>query len=131
MKKIMFYMGPHRAGDCEIARVLKEELRGVAPVTDMFGSKDTLVHYCGIFEKYYSIDIDYDGSHTMTDDNVRNDLVSVIKEMLSKFPRPETRYFRHFKDNDYCLCHPAKDSETKHHMVVYHGYWKRPYPMFF
>lgn len=106
-------------------------------VVGMFGSQDTLAHYRDIFEKYYTTAMDYEGPHTMTADNVRSDLVPVIKRMLDKFPLAEDRYFRHFKGNPYRLIHAAKDSETMERMVVYqalygsHGYWVRPEKMFF
>ena len=106
-------------------------------VVGMFGSKDTLAHFMDLFTKYYYRIIDYDGPHTMTADNVRNDLIPVVKSMLEEFPQVEVRYFRHFKGNSYRLVHTAKDSETMERMVVYqalyesHGYWVRPEKMFF
>ncbi len=60
-------------------------------VWGMFGSKDTLAHFRDIFLKYYSTPIDYDGPHTMTADNVRNDLVPVIRKMLYEV-KPATGY---------------------------------------
>lgn len=106
-------------------------------VVGMFGCQDTLAHYRDIFEKYYSTAFGYDGPHTMTADNVRNDLVPVVKWMLDKFPLAKDRYFLHFKGNPYRLIHTAKDSETLQRMVVYqalygsHGYWVRPEKMIF
>lgn len=106
-------------------------------IVGMFGSQDTLAHFRDVFTKYYDRTIDYDGPHTMTADNVRNDLVPVVKSMLEEFPPVETRYFRHFKGNPYRLIHTAKDAETMERMVVYqalygsHGYWVRPEKMFF
>lgn len=106
-------------------------------VVGMFGSQDSLAHFRDVFTKYYDWTADFDGPHTMTADNVRNDLVPVVKSMLNEFPPVEVRYFRHFKGNPYRLVHTAKDSETIERMVVYqalygsHGYWVRPEKMFF
>lgn len=106
-------------------------------VWGMFGSQDTLAHFKDIFLKYYSTAIDYDGPHTMTADNVRNDLVPHIRAMLDEVKPIRKRYFRHFKGGKYQLWHIAKDSETLKCMVVYqalygqHGYWVRPDKMFF
>lgn len=106
-------------------------------VWGMFGSHDTLAHFRDIFNEYYSTAIDYDSPHTMTTENVRHDLVSVVKKMLAKVPTLHERYFRHFKGNEYRLWHIAKDSETLERKVVYqalygeHGYWVRPEHMFF
>lgn len=106
-------------------------------VVGMFGSRDNLAHFRDLFTKYYDRTIDFDGPHTMTADNVRNDLTPVVKSMLEEFPPVEVRYFRHFKGNPYRLIHTAKDSETMERMVVYQalygnrGYWVRPEKMFF
>lgn len=106
-------------------------------VVGMFGSQDTLAHFRDVFERYYSTAIDYDGPHTMTAENVRRDLMPVIRCMLSEVPALHERYFRHFKGNEYRLWHIAKDSETLEHKAVYqalygeHGYWVRPERMFF
>lgn len=106
-------------------------------VRGMFGSKDTIAHYRSLFEKYYSITIDYEGPHTMTVDNVRNVLVPAIRSILSEIKPTKERYFRHFKGGQYRLYHIAKDSETQELMVVYQalygnrGYWVRPERMFF
>ena len=49
----------------------------------------------------------------------------------------ENRYFRHFKGGKYKLVAIAKETETLEQVVVYqalygeHGYWVRPYGMFF
>lgn len=53
-------------------------------VWGMFGSKDALAHFRDVFLKYYSTAIDYDGPHTMTADNVRNDLVPAVRKMLAE-----------------------------------------------
>lgn len=53
-------------------------------VIGMFGSQDTLAHFRDIFMKYYSTAIDFDGPHTMTADNVRQDLVPVILRTLKE-----------------------------------------------
>lgn len=106
-------------------------------VVGMFGSQDTLAHFRYVFTGYYDRPIDYDGPHTMTADNIRNDLVPAVKSMLDEFPPVEVRYFRHFKGNPFRLIHTAKDSETMERMVVYQalygsrGYWVRPEKMFF
>lgn len=106
-------------------------------VRGMFGSKDTLAHFKDVFLKYYATAIDYDGPHTMTADNVRDDLVPAILTMLDEVKPIKERYFRHFKGGKYRLFHIAKDSETLQRMVVYqalygtHGYWIRPERMFF
>lgn len=81
-------------------------------VWGMFGSQDTLAHFRNLFLEYYSIDIDYDGPHTMTADNVRNDMVSAIRVMLDEVKPIRERYFRHFKGGKYRLGCIAKDSET-------------------
>lgn len=106
-------------------------------VWGMFGSKDTIAHFRDLFLKYYATAIDYDGPHTMTADNVRNDLIPVIRKMLDEIQPIRERYFRHFKGSKYRLYHIAKDSETLDRMVVYQalygmcGYWIRPEHMFF
>lgn len=106
-------------------------------VWGMFGRKDTLAHFRDVFEDYYSVTIDYDGPHTMTAENVRNDLVPEIRKILSAIDPIRERFFRHFKGGEYRLCHIAKDSETLNRMVVYQalygksGYWVRPEKMFF
>lgn len=51
-------------------------------VWGMFGSKDAIAHFRNLFLEYYDIAIDYDGPHTMTEDNVRFDLVPVVQKML-------------------------------------------------
>ena len=90
-----------------------------------------------MFTEYYPKAIDFDGPHTMTADNVRQDLVPAIKRLLAEMPAVRERYFRHFKGGKYRLWHIAKDSETQERMVVYqalygkHGYWVRPERMFF
>lgn len=106
-------------------------------VVGMFGSADTLAHFRDVFARYYDRAVDYDGPHTMTADNVRRDLVPVVRDMLQRFLLKENRYFRHFKGNYYRLVRAAKDSETLQRMVVYqalygeYGYWVRPERMFF
>lgn len=106
-------------------------------VWGMFGSMDTLAHFRQMFGEYYQVSFDFDGPHTMTADNVINDLVPVIKEMLKDVRPLRNRYFRHFKGNEYRLYQKAKDSETQSRMVVYqalygnHGFWVRPERMFF
>lgn len=106
-------------------------------VRGMFGSGDTLAHFKDIFLKYYATAIDYDGPHTMTAENVRNDLVPVVLAMLSEVKPIRERCFRHFKGGEYRLWHIAKNSETLDRMVVYRGaygnrgYWVRPEKMFF
>lgn len=106
-------------------------------VWGMFGSMDSLAHFRPIFDKYYQVSHDFDGPHTMTADNVINDLVPVIKVMLKDVRPIRDRYFRHFKGNEYRLYQKAKDSETQLRMVVYqalygnHGFWVRPERMFF
>lgn len=103
----------------------------------MFGSQDTLAHFRNLFTEYYPKAIDFDGPHTMTADNVRRDLVPVVKSMLDEVRPIRVRYFRHFKGNVYRLWKVAKDSETLERMVVYqalygqHRYWVRPEQMFF
>ena len=103
----------------------------------MFGSMDTLAHFRLLFEKYYQISFDFDGPHTLTVDNVRNDLAPVIRQMLKEVRPLRDRCFRHFKGNEYRLYHKAKDSETQSRMVVYQalygkkGFWVRPEKMFF
>ncbi len=103
----------------------------------MFGSMDTLAHFRPLFDKYYQVSFDFDGPHTMTADNVRNDLVTVIKQMLKNVHPLRDRYFRHFKGNEYRLYQKAKDSETQSRMIVYQalygkkGFWVRPEKMFF
>lgn len=90
-----------------------------------------------MFDEYYQVSFDFDGFHTMTVDNVINDLVPVIKEMLKDVCPLRDRYFRHFKGNEYRLYQKAKDSETQSRIVVYqalygnHGFWVRPERMFF
>lgn len=106
-------------------------------VWGMFGSKDTIAHFRDLFLKYYATAIDYDGPHTMTTDNVRDDLVPAILAMLDEVKPIKERYFRHFKGGKYRLYHMAKDSETMQRMVVYQalygtrGYWVRSERMFF
>ena len=106
-------------------------------VWGMFGSQDALANFRNLFTEYYPTAIDFDGPHTMTAENVRQDLVPVIKRMLSEMPAVRERYFRHFKGGLYRLWHIAKDSETQERMVVYqalygtHSYWVRPERMFF
>lgn len=106
-------------------------------VWGMFGSKDTIAHFMDLFLEYYSTAVDYDGPHTMTADNVRKDLIPVIRKMLDEIEPVRERYFRHFKGGKYRLYHVAKDSETLDRMVVYQalygmcGYWIRPEHMFF
>lgn len=106
-------------------------------VWGMFGSMDTIAHFRPLFEKYYQVSLDFDGPHTMTADNVINELVPVIRKMLKDVHPLRERYFRHFKGNEYRLCHKAKDAETQSRMVVYQalygnrGFWVRPEKMFF
>lgn len=106
-------------------------------VWGMFGSQDTLAHFRDMLFKYYPKAIDFDGPHTMTADNVRGDLVPMVKTMLNEIKPIRERYFRHFKGNEYRLWKVAKDSETLERMVVYqalygqHEYWIRPEQMFF
>lgn len=106
-------------------------------VGGMFGTQDTLAHFKDVFLKYYSTAIAYDGPHTMTASNVRNDLVPEILKMLDEVKPVRERYFRHFKGGEYRLWHIAKDSETLYRMVVYQalygtfGYWVRSEKMFF
>lgn len=106
-------------------------------VWGMFGSKDTLAHFLNLFTEYYPTAIDFDGPHTMTAENVRQNLVPVVKRMLEEVQPVRERYFRHFKGGLYRLWHIAKDSETLNRMAVYqalygsYGYWVRPEQMFF
>lgn len=106
-------------------------------VRGMFGTQDTLAHFKDVFLEYYSTAIEYDGPHTMTASNVRNNLVPEILKMLDEVKPIRERYFRHFKGGEYRLFHIAKDSETLNRMVVYQalygtfGYWVRPEKMFF
>lgn len=106
-------------------------------VIGMFGLHDTLAHFHDMFKKYYVSAIDYDGPHTMSADNVRNDLVPVVRNMLEHIKPIQKRYFRHFKGGLYRLWNIARDSETQERMVVYQalygkcGYWIRPEKMFF
>lgn len=106
-------------------------------VWGMFGSKDTLAHFLNLFTEYYPTAIDFDGPHTMTAENVRQNLVPVVKRMLEEVQPVRERYFRHFKGGLYRLWHIAKDSETQKRMAVYqalygsYGYWVRPERMFF
>lgn len=103
----------------------------------MFGSMYTLAHFRPLFNRYYQVSFDFDGPHTMTADNVINDLVPVIKQMLKDVHPLRDRYFRHFKGNEYRLYQKAKDSETQSRMIVYQalygkkGFWVRPEKMFF
>lgn len=106
-------------------------------VWGMFGSKDTLAHFRDEFVEYYPTAIDYDGPHTMTATNVRQDLIPAIRAMLNEVAPLKERYFQHFKGGKYRLWHLAKGSETQARMVVYQalygnrGYWARPEKMFF
>lgn len=106
-------------------------------VWGMFGSMDKIARFRPLFEKYYQLSYDFDGPHTMTADNVRNDLAPVVRQMLKDVRPSRDRYFRHFKGNEYRLYQKAKDSETGSRMVVYqalygnHGFWVRPEKMFF
>lgn len=106
-------------------------------VWGMFGLHDTLAHFKDMFREYYATAIDYDGPHTMTADNVINDLVPAILTMFNEVVPIRKRYFRHFKGGKYRLWHIAKDSETQESVVVYQalygkcGYWVRPQKMFF
>lgn len=106
-------------------------------VIGMFGRQDTLAHFKDIFLKYYDSAIEYDGPHTMTVKNVREDLMPVLRRTFKDIKPRNERYFRHFKGGVYRLWHIAKDSETLKRMVVYqalydqHGYWVRPEKMFF
>lgn len=106
-------------------------------VIGMFGRQDTLAHFKDIFLKYYDSAIEYDGPHTMTVKNVREDLMPVLRRTLKDIKPRKERYFRHFKGGIYRLWHIANDSETLRRMVVYqalygqHGYWVRPEKMFF
>lgn len=103
----------------------------------MFGTQDTFAHFKHIFKKYYADTIDFCGPHTMTAENIRNDLVPAIHKMLEEVKPIDERYFRHFKGGKYRLWKIAKDSETLDRMVVYQalygncGYWVRPEKMFF
>lgn len=85
-------------------------------VIGMFGRHDTLAHFHDMFKKYYVSAIDYDGPHTMSADNVRNDLVPVVRNMLEHIKPIQERYFRHFKGGLYRLCNIARDSETQERM---------------
>lgn len=58
-------------------------------VIGLFGSHDTLAHFRDIFLKYYDTAIDFNGPHTMTADNVRQDLVPLIIQTLSNFESDE------------------------------------------
>lgn len=106
-------------------------------VIGMFGSLDTLAHFSDVFLKYYDTAIDFDGPHTMTEQNVVNDLIPVVRRTLADIKPLRERYFRHFKGGLYRLWHIAKDSETLRRMAVYqalygeHGLWVRPEHMFF
>ncbi len=106
-------------------------------VIGMFGDFDTIAHFKDIFDLYYERAVEYSGPHTMTADNVRGDLVPVVRRMLEEFNPKNERFFCHFKGNYYKLMHAAKDSETQQRMVVYQalygsrGYWIRPESMFF
>lgn len=106
-------------------------------VWGMFGSMDKIARFSPLFEKYFQLSYDFDGPHTMTADNVRNDLAPVVRQMLKDVRPSRDRYFRHFKGNEYRLYQKAKDSETGSRMVVYqalygnHGFWVRPEKMFF
>ena len=106
-------------------------------VWGMFGNMDAIAHFRSLFERYYQESFDFDGPHTMTADNVKNDLVPVIKQMLKDVRPLRDRYFRHFKGNEYRLYQKAKDSETQSRMIVYQalygkkGFWVRPEKMFF
>ena len=83
-------------------------------VIGMFGLRDTLAHFSDIFLKYYAAAIDFDGPHTMTADNVRRDLIPVVRRTLSDIRPIRERYFRHFKGGQYRLWHIAIDSTTAH-----------------
>lgn len=106
-------------------------------VRGMFGAQDTLAHFKDIFKEYYADTMDFCGPHTMTEENVRNDLVPSILKMLEEVKPIDERYFRHFKGGKYRLWKIAKDSEILDRMVVYQalygnsGYWVRPEKMFF
>ena len=88
-------------------------------VWGMFGSMDKIARFRPLFEKYFQLSYDFDGPHTMTADNVRNDLAPVVRQMLKDVRPSRDRYFRHFKGNEYRLYQKAKDSETGSRMVVY------------
>ncbi len=106
-------------------------------VWGMFGSQDTIAHFRDLFCRYYPTAFGYDGPHTMTADNVRNDLVPFVHKMLAEVKSIKERYFRHFKGGIYRLWHSARDSETLRRVVAYRalygqrGFWVRPQKMFF
>ncbi len=125
--------------DAKVWEAIKTKLKKQEDVsqTQIATFSDTLAHFRLLFEKYYQISFDFDGPHTLTVDNVRNDLAPVIRQMLKEVRPLRDRCFRHFKGNEYRLYHKAKDSETQSRMVVYQalygkkGFWVRPEKMFF
>ncbi len=108
-------------------------------VWGLFGERDTLAHYEPLFTEHYNIAQHFPGGHTPTEQEVRTWYVPLIENMLMTFERDAdgSRYFRHFKGNNYRLVCTALDSETRERMVVYQAlygeqqYWARPEKMFF
>jgi len=108
-------------------------------VWGLFGEQDTLAHYEPLFMEHYNIAHHFPGGHTPTEQETKTWYVPLIEKMLMTFKQSEdgSRYFRHFKGNNYRVVRTAYDSETRERMVVYQAlygerqYWVRPEKMFF
>ena len=106
-------------------------------VWGLFGEGDTLAHFEPIFLQHYNRSFHFPGNHTPTAEEVLNWYVPLAEKLLMEYPRPEIRYFQHFKGGKYRFVCTAFDSETTERMVIYQALygdnksWVRPEKMFF
>lgn len=108
-------------------------------VWGLFGEKDDLARFRDVFKEHFSEDFTFDGGHTPTFEQARDDYAPLAAQMLEKMAASPIgeRYFRHFKGGMYRLVCSALDSETTERRIVYQalygnrGFWVRPESMFF
>lgn len=103
----------------------------------IFGDNDTLAHYKPLFTEYYNNAYSFPGGHTPTAEETKTWYAPLIEKLLMQYPKPNERFFRHFKGGKYRYIRTAFNSETLERMVVYQAlygeqqYWVRPEKMFF
>lgn len=51
-------------------------------VYGLFGKQDTLAHFRSMYDSLYTNAREFDGGHTMNAENIRRNLVPLIKELL-------------------------------------------------
>ena len=146
------YKSPRRDGDqefiidksliAEFADLQQEQFNYFNPyykdrIWGIFGEQDTLAKYKPLFLEHYNIATDFPGGHTPTAEETKTWYAPLAEKMLINFPKPQERYFQHFKGGKYRYIRTVFNSETLERMVVYQAlygeqqYWVRPEKMFF